>query len=158
MEILPDVSGEEISIQAPQPIDFFPSQLKPVDIPIRRREGFMSMLSLQQLTELERQEGTRKTDRAELALQKHSRITNPIINLIMLMVALPVLICRDPRAMKTAILVSFITTSTCFLFVFICRMFATEIFFGQVRPALWAWAPIFVFFPIAVIEIDSMRT
>lgn len=157
-EILPDVSGREIEIRPPQPVDFYASQLKPDDIPIRRREGFMSILSLQQLTELEHHAGARKTDLAELALQKHSRITSPIINLIMLMVALPVLICRDPRAMKTAILISFVTTSSCFLLVFVCRLFATEVIFGQVRPALWSWAPIFVFFPIAVIEIDSMRT
>jgi len=139
-------------------IDFYPSTLTAADIPIRKREGFKSLLSLRQLTELEKNAGARKTDLAELALQKHNRITDPVINLIMLMVALPVLVCRDPKAMKTAVLVSFLTTTSCFLVVFICRLFATEVFFGQVRPALWAWLPIFIFFPIAIIEIDSMKT
>ncbi|MCD6174918.1 MAG: LptF/LptG family permease [Planctomycetes bacterium] len=139
-------------------IDFYPSNLTAADIPIRKREGFKSLLSLRQLTELENNTGVRTTDMAALALQKHSRITKPIINLIMLMVALPVLVCRDPKAMKTAVLISFLTTLSCFLVVFICDLFATEVFFGQIRPVIWAWAPIFIFFPVAIIEIDSMRT
>ncbi|MDH4203797.1 MAG: LptF/LptG family permease [Phycisphaerae bacterium] len=149
---------EATSGQISEPIDFYPSTLTADDIPIRKREGFKSLLSLRQLTELEKNAGARKTDLAELALQKHNRITDPIVNLIMLMVALPVLVCRDPKAMKTAVLISFLTTTSCFLVVFVCRLFATEVFFGQVRPALWAWLPIFIFFPIAIIEIDSMKT
>jgi lipopolysaccharide export system permease protein len=139
-------------------IDFYPSNLTAADIPVRKREGFKSLLSLSQLTELENNPGVRTTDLASLSLQKHSRITKPIINLIMLMVALPVLVCRDPKAMKTAILISFLTTLSCFLVVFICDLFATEVFFGKIRPAIWAWTPIFLFFPVALIEIDSMRT
>ena len=139
-------------------IDFYQSNLTAADIPVRKREGFKALLSLRQLTELENNPGVRTTDLAELALQKHSRITDPIINLIMLMVALPVLVCRDPKAMKTAVLISFLTTLSCFLMVFICDLFATEVFLGQIRPAIWAWAPIFIFFPVAIIEIDSMRT
>jgi lipopolysaccharide export system permease protein len=152
------VAGESVAMQRPTPVTFYPSNLTAADIPIRRREGFKELLSLRQLTELEQNQGVRKTDLAELALQKNSRITDPIINLIMLMVALPVLVCRDPKAMKTAIGISFLTTASCFIVVFACKLFATEIVFGQVRPALWTWIPIFIFFPIAWIEIDSMRT
>jgi lipopolysaccharide export system permease protein len=150
--------GQDVFQFRTMPISFYESNLTARDIPIRRREGFKSLLSLHQLTELEKNPSTRKTDMAESALQKHSRVTDPIINLIMLMVALPVLICREPKAMKTAIGISFLTTASCFLVVFTCKLFATEIVFDQIRPALWAWIPIFIFFPIAWIEIDSMRT
>lgn len=149
---------EMTASQQTQAVDFYKTTLTADDIPIRRREGFKSLLSLAQLTELEHNTGTRRTDMADLALQKHSRVTGPIINIIMLMVALPVLVCRDPKAMKSAILTSFLTTGTCFLVVFLCRLFATEAIFGHVQPALWTWAPIFLFFPIAVVQIDSMRT
>jgi len=44
---------------------------------------------------------TKVKDMADLLSQKHFRITDPIINLTMLMVSLPVLICRDPRTMKS---------------------------------------------------------
>ena len=155
---LPTQGQDASRFQPVTPIAFYGSNLTARDIPIRRREGFKSLLSLRQLTELERNPGTRRTDMAELALQKNSRITDPLVNLIMLMVALPVLVCRDPKAMKMAIGISFLTTASCFLVVFTCKLFATEVIFGQIKPALWTWTPIFIFFPIAWIEIDSMRT
>jgi lipopolysaccharide export system permease protein len=156
--LLGDGDLERLEGRQIESIDFYPSNLTAADIPVRKREGFKALLSLQQLTELENNPGVRTTDLAALALQKHSRVTDPIVNLIMLMVALPVLVCRDPKAMKTAILISFLTTLSCFLVVFICELFATEVFFGQIRPAIWAWTPIFIFFPVAIIEIDSMQT
>jgi lipopolysaccharide export system permease protein len=148
----------ELDVTDDEAVDFYATNLSPRELPLRRREGFKSLLSLRQLTEMERDPGTRSTELADIALQKHSRITAPIINLIMLMVALPVLVCRDPRDMKTAILVSFLTTGACFVVSFLCSLYATEVFFGQVRPAFFSWLPIFIFFPIALVQIDAMRT
>jgi lipopolysaccharide export system permease protein len=76
----------------------------------------------------------------------------------MLMVSLPVLICRDPRTMKSAVLVSFALTAACFVVTFVCKMSATEIVFQRVMPELWAWLPVFIFLPIAFIEFDAMKT
>ncbi len=137
---------------------FLKSDLSPEQIPIRRQEGYKSLLSSAQLIKLAQTQGTRQSDLAELYLQKHTRITDPILNLVMLLVALPVLVCRDPRDMKTAIMISFATSTSCFVLSFACKMFATEVFFHQVRPELWAWAPIFIFVPIALIQLDSMKT
>jgi lipopolysaccharide export system permease protein len=140
------------------PVDFFASDLTPQQIPMRRQEGYKSLLSSAQLLDLENSKGVRESDLAELSLQRHSRITDPILNLVMLLVALPVLVCRDPRDMKTAILISFAASTGCFVLTFICKLFATEVFFNQVRPELWAWAPIFLFGTIAFIQLDSMKT
>ena len=95
---------------------------------------------------------------AEVLSQKHFRITEPIINLVMLLVALPILVCREPKAMKSAIMISFGATSACFIVTFICKMMAAEVFFDKIRPELWAWIPVFIFLPVAFIELDSMKT
>ena len=145
-------------ILKPEPVDFYPTDLTPQDIPLRRQENYKSLLSFRQLLDLTRKKGTPVKDQAELCLQQHSRITKPIINLVMLLVALPVLVCRDPKMMKSAIMTSFGITAACFVVTFVCDMMATEVFLDQVRPELWAWAPVFIFLPIAVIEIDSMKT
>jgi len=155
---VPRAGAQDVGFQDYAAVDFYQTDLGPDQLPLRRREGFKSLLSLRQLTEMEQSPGTRRTEMADIALQKHSRITAPMINMIMLMVALPVLVCRDPRDMKTAILTSFLTTAGCFLVAFLCSLFATEVFFGQIRPALFSWLPIFIFFPIALIQIDAMRT
>jgi hypothetical protein len=74
-------------------------------------------------------------------------------------VCLPVLLVRDPRNMKTAILKSFGLTALCTVITFACKMLATEeIIFNRVMPEFWAWLPLFIFGSIAVIELDAMRT
>jgi lipopolysaccharide export system permease protein len=155
---IPDSPNAISSGPQTSPVDFFASDLTPQQIPMRRQEGYKSLLSSSQLLDMANSKGVRQSDLAELYLQRHSRITDPILNLVMLLVALPVLVCRDPRDMKTAILISFAASTGCFVLTFICKLFATEVFFNQVRPELWAWAPVFVFVPIAFIQLDSMKT
>jgi lipopolysaccharide export system permease protein len=141
----------------PIPIAFYKSNITSADLPILRKDKFKNLLSSAQLAELA-QRSTQIKDLAQLYSQKHFRITDPIINLIMLMVGLPVLVCREPRAMKSAILKSFSITAACFLITFVCKMLATESVFGHVMPELWAWVPIIVFMPLAFVELDSMKT
>jgi lipopolysaccharide export LptBFGC system permease protein LptF len=147
------------SAVASKPVaSYHAADLLPKEIAIRRKSGYNALLSSRQLAALAAQQ-TKIKDMAQLLSQKHFRITDPIINLTMLMVSLPVLICRDPRTMKSAVLVSFALTAACFVTTFVCKMFATEtVFTGRVMPELWAWLPVFIFLPIAFIELDSMKT
>jgi len=141
----------------PEQIPFYTSDITARDIPIRRKSEHKTLLSLRALMTLEKQE-TGIRDIFQLSSQKHFRITDPIINLVMLMVSLPILVCRDPKSMKSAVMISFSITGACFITTFVCRMLATEVVFDKVMPALWAWLPVFIFLPIAFIELDSMKT
>ena len=140
-----------------EPIASYESpNLDPLNIPVMAKAEHTSMLSLSQLNALAMQN---PRDVAQLYSQKNFRITEPIINFITLMVSLPVLICRDPRSMKSAVLVSFSITSACLLMTFGCKMLSTEeLFFSRLMPELWAWLPVFFFLPIAFIELDAMKT
>ena len=143
--------------QPPQRMESYKSDLTPQDIPILRKEEYMGLLSSKQLADLAAR-STQVKDLTHLYSQKHFRITDPVINLIMLLVGLPVLVCREPKAMKSAIMASFGITVACFLVTFLAKMAATEVIFHRVIPELWAWLPIFIFLPIAFVEIDSMKT
>ena len=148
---------EQFDQQLPTKVEYYESDLTPYEIPIRKQEGYKSLLSSQQLAVLAKS-GARVKDQADLHSQRHFRFTEPIINFIMLLIALPVLVCRDPKNMKSAIVISFTVTMACFIVMFGCKMFAGEILFNQIRPAFWAWLPIMLFFPVALVEIDSMKT
>lgn len=150
---------EKGSRKSAQPILTYDSgDLRPKDIPVRVTADHKTMLSSKQLRDLAAQE-TKIKDVAQLWSQMHFRITDPLINLIMLMLSLPLLVCRDPKAMKSAVMISFVATGACFITTFICKIFATEVVFGlDVIPELWAWLPVFIFLPIAFIEFDSMKT
>lgn len=149
--------GQEETSASSGELKTYKSDLVPEIIPIRRKEQFTSLLSSKQLHQLAKH-GTKVKDQAKLYLQKHSRVTDPILNVIMLLVALPILVCRDSKAMKSAIVISFGTTMACFVAMFASKMLGTEVFLGQIRPEIFVWLPVMIFLPIAVIEIDSMKT
>jgi len=140
-----------------QTLNAFYTDISPKDIPIRRSSEHKTLLSSAQLSQLASQ-GTKLKDLAFLYSQKHFRITDPIMNVVMLLVCLPVLVCRDPKSMKSAISISFAITAASLIVNFICKLMATEELFGIVVPELWAWLPVFIFAPIAFLEIDSMKT
>ena len=151
------IPGKDSEMDPIADVKAYKSDLTPELIPIRRKEQFTSLLSSAQLNELAKH-GTKVRDQAKLYIQKNTRITDPIINLIMLLVALPILVCRDARNMKSAIIISFSTTMACFIASFVCKMLGTEMFFNQIRPLLFAWLPVLIFLPVAVVELDSMKT
>jgi lipopolysaccharide export system permease protein len=139
-------------------ISHFSTDITPRDVPVRRKSEHKTLLSSRQLAALAAQK-TKIKDLAQLYSQRHFRITEPIINLVMLMIGLPILVCRDPKSMKTAIMISFGATAACFVITFLCKMFATEtVLASMVMPEFWAWLPVFIFAPIAFIELDSMKT
>jgi lipopolysaccharide export LptBFGC system permease protein LptF len=148
--------SEKGSSRPPQPIDSYTSDIKPQEIPVRCKAEHKALLSWSQLATLQRL-GPQK-DLAQLYSQKHFRVTDPIINLIMLMVCLPILVCRDPKVMKNAVTVSFAVVGSCMVTNFVCRILAPEAIFGSVIPGFWAWLPVFIFLPTAFIEWDSMKT
>jgi lipopolysaccharide export system permease protein len=156
-DLIDGIFTEKDSQIGAQPIASYASDITPKDIPVMRRARHKNLLSSRQLTALAGQKAKIK-DLAQLYSQKHFRITDPVINLVMLLVSLPVLVCRDPKLMKSAVMISFATTAACFITTFVCKMLATELVFGRVIPELWAWLPVFIFLPIAIIELDSMKT
>ena len=148
---------EKDSTKAPQQRASYASNITAKDIPVRRKSRYKTLLSSRQLAVLAAQE-TKIKDLPQLYSQKHFRITEPIINFVMLMVCLPILVCRDPKSMKSAVMLSFAMVGACFATTFICKMLATEVVFDRIMPELWAWLPVFIFLPIVFIELDSMKT
>ena len=148
--------SRELSDRPYEVVKSYPSDLTPKDIPVRRKSANMDLLSSYDLVRLARQN---PKDLSRLYAQKNFRLTDPIINLVMLMISLPVLVCRDPKTLKSAVFVSFALTGLCYIMVFLCKIFASEIVIGgRALPELWAWLPIFIFLPIAFIELDAMKT
>ncbi|MBN1805685.1 MAG: LptF/LptG family permease [Sedimentisphaerales bacterium] len=151
---------EKGSTKGVRPIAFYESDITPNDIPIRLKSEHKTLLSWRQLAVLVKQAQEGKIrDSSELYSQKHFRVTEPIINLVMLMVCLPILVCRDPKTVKTAVSKSFAVVGGCFIATFICKMIAIEADISNFyQIGFYAWLPIFIFLPIAFILFDSMKT
>ena len=151
---------EKGSTKGVQPKASYISDITPKDILVRRESEHETLLSWRQLAALATQaEQGKIKDSHQLYSQKHFRVTEPIINLVMLMVCLPILVCRDPKSMKSAVTISFAIVGMCFVTTFICKMLTTEADVSNFyQIGFYAWLPIFIFLPIAFIELDSMKT
>lgn len=131
------------------------ADLVPEDIPVL----VMADISLLSWRQLVTKTAHNPRDIKLIYSQKNFRITEHIINLVMLLVCLPVLLVRDPRSMKTAVMASFGLTGACMVVTFACKMLATENnFLASFPPEFWAWLPVFIFVPVAFIELDTMKT
>lgn len=153
------INGIQIAADAGggvQTIDsYFAEQLVPKDIPVM----VMADISLLSWRQLGAKTAHNPRDIAQIYSQRNFRVTEHLINLVTLLVCLPVLLVRDPRTMKSAIMASFGLTAACMIVTFACKMLATEdALFKNLTPEFWAWLPIFIFVPIAFIELDTMKT
>ncbi|MHC4153383.1 MAG: LptF/LptG family permease [Planctomycetota bacterium] len=145
---------EKDSSEGVRQVESYPSDITPRDIPLRHKAEYKMLMGWAQLAALEHQ-GPKK-DLAQLYSQKHFRVVDPIINLATLMICLPVLVCRDPKSMKSAVMIGFGLTGLCLIMTFVCKMLAAEAVLGRIE--FWAWLPVFIFLPVAIIELDSMKT
>ncbi len=154
------VNGRLIQKDSQTPVQLIPSyksDLTARNIPIKCKSENKNLLSWRQLRAIASQP-TKLKDQAALYSQIQFHLTEPLINLVMLMISLPILVCRDPKAMKTATMISFGITGACLMVNFACKLLATEAIFQRVMPEFWAWLPILIFLPIAIFELDSMKT
>jgi len=95
-DLVEGVFIEKSASKPPLAAQAYTGDITPKDIPVRRQAEHKTLLSSRQLTALAGQK-TKIKDVAQLYSQKHFRITDPIINMVMLLISLPVLVCRDPK-------------------------------------------------------------
>jgi len=142
---------------------FYPSDVTPQYLWLQRNKNFKSLMSSADLGRLQQLE-LKAGDRAETITEKHFRFTDPITNMVMLLLGLPLLVSREKRSTKSAILLSLLGAGGCFVVTFACKLMVGEDVFGRLLQnqdfeyALIAWLPIIVFLPLSVLALDSIKT
>jgi hypothetical protein len=127
---------------------FCPSDLTKEDLVLRRSSRWMDYLSSRQLSDIMQMRRAPDPDAAKLV--KHVRVTEPINNLILLLLGLPFILSRE-RDIKASASLCLLTVATFYAFIHLCRYLGL--------PVAWAaWVPILLFGPIAVVMLDSIKT
>ncbi len=119
----------------------------------QRNSNFKTLLSSDQLTSIIQKE-IKAGEQREAISEKHFRFTDPMINMAMLLLGLPMLISRERRNTKTSLILATIGPLTCFMFTFICKLIGAEL----ANPLLAAWMPLIIFLPLSVLALDSLKT
>ncbi len=126
-----------------------PSDLTVQDLLLRRSSRWLQYMSLSQLNDL--LELRHVPNRPAVRLARHIRITEPINNLIMLLLGLPFIMSRE-RNIKASIGLCLLLVMSFYAFIHMCRNIVG-------MPPEWAaWLPILLFAPVAVVMFDSVKT
>ena len=127
---------------------FIPSDMDPEALVLRQSAKWISFMSTYELTQLLQFDSIPGERSAVLVL--HTRVANPINNLVMLLLGLPFILSRQ-RNIKQSVALNILVVGAFYVFIYGCR-------YMEIPPIWAAWLPVMVFGPVAVLMFDSVKT
>ena len=115
---------------------------------LRQSGRWLNLMSTRQLSELIQLK--RLPDPRPAVLTLHTRFTDPINNLVMLLLGLPFILSRE-RGIKTSAARCLLVVSVFYVSIYVCR-------YVGLPPEWAAWLPILTFGPLAMVLMDSVKT
>ena len=136
------------------------SNVTPEEIALYRSGDWVELLSTSRINELIKRPGS--YGQADLLRVKHWRFTQPVMNVILLLLAIPCVLTREPGRLKTAATKCLVLTGLGMGSIFLSHQLAgrppADPAWTYAWPALMAWLPIFAFGPLAVFLLDRVKT
>lgn len=144
----------------PQSIDFWKTSINPEEIALYRSGDFVDLLPTAKINDLLARPKSYGT--TSLMRVKHFRLAQLMMNIILLLLAIPCVLTREPGTLKQGALKAAILSGLCMALAFLMRQVAGNPPAGEkwvnLWPAMMAWVPIFVFLPIAMFLLDRLQT
>ena len=140
-------------------IDVWKTSITPQEIDLYRNTDFVELLSTERINEL--LERPKSFGAANLQRVKHSRFTQPIMNVILLLLAIPCVLTREPGKLKQGATICLALMGLAMGSIFLCQQIANtppNPAIAAQWPAIMAWVPIFVFGPLSVFLLDRIKT
>ena len=145
------------------PITEYPSDLNPEFLWLQRNSGYKTYMSSAELNQL-LQRAQKPAELAETLSEKHFRFTDPIINMVMLLLGLPLFASREPKSSPATFLLACLGAGGCFVATFACKLLIGQDLFSFIMPnsdlqyKIIAWLPIIIFTPLSILALDSIKT
>lgn len=141
-----------------QPVDTYQSNITPDEINLYRSGEFVTLLSTERINQLLQR---RQVYGAQHLLRvKHFRISQLMMNVVMLLVAIPCVLTREPGRLKQAITKCLVLVGICFAGYFLAFQLADRpppgAEWADRWPALMAFVPVLVFGAMAVPLLDRL--
>ena len=140
-------------------VTLWKTSITPQEIDLYRNTDFVELLSTERINEL--LERPKSFGAANLQRVKHSRFTQPIMNVILLLLAIPCVLTREPGKLKQGATVCLALMGLAMGSIFLCQQIANtppNAAIAAQWPAIMAWVPIFVFGPLSVFLLDRIKT
>ncbi len=144
-----------------QTVATYDGAVTPDEIALYRGSAFVELLSTKKINELI--DRPKSYGRAGLYKIQSLRWAQPVMNVVLLLLAIPNVMNFDPKSLKTAATKCLTFLAMAMACVFICQQIAGHPPLGAQWawgwPALMSWVPIFIFGPIGVwLMLERLRT
>jgi len=133
------------------PLDSYPGTITPEKILLNIEKSYVQLLPTQRINLL--LEHPEAYGHMNLLRAKFMRFAQPIVNVILLLLAIPAVLTRNPAALKTSALKCMGLSAACMGTVFLTYQLAGQPMhapFNVLWPAIMSWLPIFIFGPVSV--------
>ncbi|MBI9018910.1 MAG: LptF/LptG family permease [Phycisphaerae bacterium] len=139
--------------------DSYKSDLPPEYLMLQRNSAFKNVMSSLELSQLLKR-NLKPVERAEILSEKHFRFTDPLINMTILLLGLPLLISRERKNTKSSIAMVLLGAGGCFIVAFACKLLAGGNLYAdqEFKRLLLAWLPVIIFMPLSILSLDSIKT
>jgi lipopolysaccharide export LptBFGC system permease protein LptF len=140
-----------------QPVPAWKSSISPEEIQLYRSGDYVELLPTERINELLQRPKSYGT--IALLRVKHFRWSQLLINIVLLLLAIPCVLTREPGTMKTDLIKCIFLIGLCMAGTFLAHQVAGNPPPGehwhQQWPLIMAWIPIFVFLPLAIFLLDQ---
>lgn len=133
---------------------FYETDLSPKELSLRAGGEYLRYQPTSRLLQMSMQEYLQKRMGMDLEVEKHFRFTGPLANVIILLLAAPLVTSREPRKVFLQMIKGLLAVVGAFSVTFACQQLAGQ----HISPLIAAWLPILIFGPAAVLVLDSVKT
>jgi lipopolysaccharide export system permease protein len=158
-KLVPIASPEENTPAVPERVDYYQSDISPEEIVLHQNEDTLQFLSLARINQLLAQ--PKNYGATNLLRMRYMRLSQPLVNIILLLLAISMVVTREPQTLKTSAAKAMLICGMCMGCSFLAYELAASPPSGEWRavwPAMMAWFPIFIFGPLSVYLLDRMKT
>lgn len=135
-----------------QRLDEHPFTLSPEQILLRQSSQWADLMSIRQMNSL--LQSPNLPNLPAVAKARDIRFTQPLLAWILLLLALPFFLTREPANVLVAGGKALLLTGLCFGFTFLTHSLSVEAHSARLATAL----PVLVFGPVAVVHIANAKT
>lgn len=135
------------------------TNITPEEVALYRSNDYVELLSTDRINQLLGRPQSYGT--VDLLTVKHSRVTQWLMNLVLVLLAVPCVLTREPGKLKQDLTRLLVIVGLAMGTIFICRQIAGHPPAGVLAaswPALLAWMPVFIFTPLSIFLLDRLHT
>jgi lipopolysaccharide export LptBFGC system permease protein LptF len=148
--------GQKIS--AERAIRFWQTSVTPEEVTLYRSNSYVELLSTERINRL--LERPRSYGVNNLLTVKHQRVTQWLMNLVLVLLAIPCVLTREPGQLKANMIKLLITIGLAMSAVFLARQISIKppsSAWITRWPIIFAWLPVFMFAPVAIYMLDQLH-